>query len=238
MPSFRKKYMKKYRKKTYAQYKAKKLARAKPFRSLVGTNRNTQIFNTKKTRQVHHFKDTFQYQTILGTETDGQPDVRNGLLQFDIGLTPKYATLKALYRQYRINSIKLIWTLKTIELTDNHRHPVVLMRYNYDPTLTVGDIGYAFLLRQSNVIKKQFIHNTPEGTTLEYIIKPCTMQALKQWNSGGFIPSPKFEQWCDFSASGTSETALYGLIYNLTDLYANQAIDFSIQFNYSCRDVI
>lgn len=206
----------------------------KPFKAIVGVNRNTQIYN-KKGNAIHYYKDTIQYTNITGTSPTTP---LSGLVQFDMGMLPRYATLASTYRQFKVHSLRLIFRLRTIELTDNASHPYMLLRYNYDPTLTIGSVSENFLLRQNNVVSKQFIHNTPEGTTLEYYIKPCTMQALKQWNSSGFIPSPKFNQWVDFASSSTNETALYGLVYFLQDLPSDQTIDFDIQFSYSCRDII
>lgn len=230
---YRKKYAKKPRRKTYEQYKKKKMNKVKPFRSIVGTNVNAQVLNTKIKTPIHYYKDTINYQDIVGTGA-----AMTGLIQFDIGLLPRYAQLVSMYRQYKIQNIKVIWRLKTIELSDNQQHPHLLMRYNYDPTLAIGSVNENTMLRKANVISKQFIHNEPNGTTLEYTFKPCVMQALRVWNASNFFPSPKFNQWCDFTGTSTAELAHFGLVYWLSILPTDQSIDFDVQFTYCCRDLI
>lgn len=231
MPSFRKKYAKKPRKKTYAQYKKKKMAHAVISRAKQNIN-NALILN-KLPRSVHRFKDTINFTDISGTGTQ-----MTGLHQFDIGLTPRYTALKAMYRQYRIDMIKIRWRLRTNELTDNSIQPHVLMRYNYDPNVVIGDVTENYLLRQSNVCSKMFIHNTPNGSQLQYTFKPAIVTAYRVVNNTNFLGAPIFNKWCDFQETGTSEFAHFGLYYFINNLPVGQIIDFDMEFNYSCRDLI
>lgn len=189
------------------------------------------ILNTVKPA-IYKFTDTFQLNNIVGT---GASVV--GLSNIKIGDIARYSSLAAMFRKYRIKSVKFTFRLRTVELTDQSEHPHLLLRWNYDPTLLSSSITENFMLRQQNVLSKMFIHNTPEGCNLQYTIKPAVMFQTQNYN-GTTVQAPKFKQWIDFTGTSTTEVDHYGIQYWLSSLPTGQTIDLDCSLNYECKDLI
>lgn len=225
---------KKYKgKKTQKRTGRKKAPRATSTKGIGGNTQNFNVLNTVKPT-IYKFKDTINYNDIVGT---GSSVV--GVNQFDIGMVGRYNALIVMFKRYRITLAKVRFRLRTIELTDQAQHPMMLLRFNYDPDLTVGSVSENSMLRQMNVIQKQFIHNTPEGATLEYTIKPAVMGTRYQFNSSTLVkPTPLFNQWCDFTTISNAEIGHYGLQYFISNLPTGQVIDMDLQLNYECCDLV
>lgn len=231
MPSkYRQKYAKKSRKMTYRQYKNKKVAKSLKF-GIGGGTKNFNLLN-KVVPQKYVFKESFQFNNIVGA---GSAIV--GVNGMDMSQVPRYNALITMFRKYRIIALKWRFRLRTIELTDQAEHPTMYIRYNYDPDLTTTSIGENFMLRQSNMICKQFIHNTPEGCNLEYTIRPAVMGDRKNI-AGVYKPSPLFKQWLDFTGIVNGEIMHYGLQYFVTNLPTGQTLDQDLQVEYECTDLI
>lgn len=218
---------KKYQKRSYRKY-SKPLAKSNASASLT---RNYNILNTVKPA-IYKFTDTFQLNNIVGT---GVSVV--GLSNVKIGDLARYSALTSMFRKYRINAIKLNFRLRTIELTDQAEHPHLLLRWNYDPSLLSSSITENFMLRQQNVLSKQFIHNTPDGCSLQYTLKPAVMFQTQNYN-GTTVQAPKFKQWIDFTGTSTTEVDHYGIQYWLSSLPSGQTIDIDCSVYYECKDLI
>lgn len=232
MPKTVKKYSKRYTKRRAVMKKRYTGPKTTNTKGVAGGTRNFNVLNTVKP-QVYLFKDTLQFNNIVGT---GAAVV--GVNNFDISQLPRYNALRTMFKRYKIVNAKWRFRLRTIELTDQAEHPNILLRYNYDPDLVVGSISENYMLRQSNVIQKQFIHNTPEGCNLEYSIKPAVMGARKVISGSDFKPNPLFNQWLDFNEITNGEIQHYGIQYWLSTLPAGQTIDLDLQVTYCCKDLV
>lgn len=213
---------------------SKRTAKRSTFRGQYGVAGGTRNFNMLNVIKpaVYKFKDSRQVNNIVGT---GSAVV--GVDNVKISDIARYSSLIGMFRKYRITQIKFRFRLRTIELTDQAAHPYMLLRWNYDSGLLSSAISEDFMLRQQNVVAKQFIHNTPDGCNLEYTIKPATMAVVQNFN-GTQVLAPKFGQWIDFSQMASSEIDHYGIQYWLSTLPSGQVIDQDCQIFYECKDLI
>lgn len=206
------------KKKTGKRHNAKKYKKRTPYtrRLKMGIANDPTIQRINSLGWKSYFyKSTFELTTHTGASVSV-----TGLRQFYIGQVPQFAQLSELYRQYKIHSITLRFTLRNVENTDGNAMPKLYIRYNYDPNLSSGTILEAYMLKLTNTVIKTFQSNSQKGITFTYKIKPCVMQALQFYNTTDFKPSPKFNQWCDFLDSGTAtdEIGHYGVQYFIPDL--------------------
>lgn len=206
--------------------------RATPRNGIVGNTKNANVLNTLKPA-IYRFKDTINFNDIVGTGASVQ-----SANIFHIGMVGRYSALIAMFRKYRITSAKWRFRLRTVELTDQAQHPVMLLRWNYDPDLVQSSISENQMLRLQNVVHKQFIHNTPDGCNLEYTIMPAVMGARQIYSTGLYKPSPMFRQWCDFTQDSLNEITHYGIQSFITNLPTGQTIDVDLQLSYECCDLI
>lgn len=193
-----------------------------------------QILNSTPAK-VYYFKDNFtpSFSTMIGANLS-VARVDN----FKISDIDRYTSLVSMFRQYKVKTITFRFTLTSIETTDNAIQPTMYVRFNNDPDLLAGGLTEDYFERQQNVVKKLFSHQSPQGQTLVYTIKPSVMRALHLWNSPNYIPSPQWGQWCDFDPSATtSEIALYGLQFLIPSLPTGQQIECSAEMHYCCRDL-
>lgn len=215
----------------------RRAVRPKAHKAVVSVPRGYQMLNNIK-RKVYHFKDTMQLNDIVGTGVSV-----SGTNVFTIKDVNRYTALIAMFRQYKINWIKLRWRLDNVELTDNAKLPTLYCRYNYDPDLQAASITEDTMLRTSNVVVKQFHHNTIQGSLLEYALKPCILRATMLYpgavGTATYSPSPAFNQWVDFDPSTTvNEMVFYGLQYFFTNVPTGITINLDAEYAYSCRDLI
>jgi len=221
-----------------ASKKVTKISRKKytpsSVRGVASNPQNYQIINSFTKPYLYKFKDTFQMNDIVGT---GSGVV--GLNTFQIKQIARYTALTSMFRRYRIDKIVFRFRLDNVELTDNAKIPTMYLRYNYDPDLVLGALSEDVMLRQQNVVAKQFHHNTINGSTLTYAIKPAVLIGTQLFNSTNFVPSPVFNRWCDFDPAGTvDEINHYGLQYVITNLPAGININADCEIQYTCKDVI
>lgn len=218
-----------YRKRTYK----KKAPKATPTKGLAHNPKSYQVLNTIKPR-IYKFEETFHQNSIVGA---GAPV--GAVDKFAISLLQRYNNLITMFRQYRINYIKYRFSVRNIDTTDGSVIPKLYVKYNYDPDLLIGALNENTMLRQSNMVLKQFITDSAEGLQFEYTIKPAIMEAQKLYNTSNFTPSPQFKRWCDFDPSGTiQEVEHWGIQYYIPTLATGQTIDIECQFGYECRDLI
>lgn len=213
---------------------AKRILKPTPTRGVASNPQNYQVINSNPKYTYYRFKDTFQLNDIVGT---GVGIV--GLNTFQIKQVARYTALVSMFRQYRIDSIKLRFTLNNVELTDNAILPKMYIKYNYDPDLVLGVMSEDYFLRQQNVICKQFHHNTINGSTLTYTLKPAVLVGTQLFNTTSFVPTPVYNRFVDFDPSGTlDEINHYGLQYVVVNLPSGVNINLDCEFQYTCRDVI
>lgn len=212
-------------------YRSRRVPKTKPTWGIGGGTRNFNVLNTEK-KQKYYFKETLQYNNIVGAGASIA-----AVNTFQMSLLPRYNALITMFKKYRVINLKWRFRLRTIELTDQAEHPNILLRYNYDPDLLSSSINENFMLRQTNVIQKQFIHNTPQGCNLEYSTKPAIMGA-RYAPTGVYKPSPIFNQWCDFTTAVPTEIDHYGIQYWISNLPTGQTIDVDLQITYQCCDLI
>lgn len=196
-----------------------------------------QILNTIKP-MIYRFKDTFQLNDIVGAGV-----AVAGLNVFSIKDIIRYGNLTSMFRQYRITNVKLRFRLNNVELTDNAQLPTLYCKYNYDPDLQTAAVTEDYMLRQSNVIVKQFHHNTIQGSLLEYNVKPCIFRATMLYpgvvGTATYMPSPVWNSWVDLDPSTTvNEAVYYGLQYYITNLPTGITINLDGELSYECRDLI
>lgn len=222
-----------YRKKTAkTNYKASTPTKGKAY---VPTG--YQILNTIKP-MIYKFKDSFQLNDIVGSGV-----AVAGLNVFTIRDLNRYTNLSSMFRQYRITNVKLRFRLNNVELTDNSQLPTLYCKYNYDPDVQTASITEDYMLRQSNVVVKQFHHNTIQGSLLEYNIKPCIFRATMLYpgvvGTATYMPSPVYNSWVDLDPSTTlNEAVYYGLQYFITNLPTGITINLDGEYSYECRDLI
>lgn len=195
---------------------------------------NYQVLN--KISKTYHFKESFDPEFSITSGT-GNPVAT--LSKFKIAFLPRYSNIVSMFRQIRINSITYRFTLLTTELSDNTILPTMYIRYNYDPTLIVGALGEDQMERISNVVKKTFSHNTPQGRSFNYVLKPAVMGAIQLFSTTNYMPSPIFNKYFDTDPSGTTDEAeLYGLQWYIPNLAVGQQIQCTAEVSYTCKDLV
>jgi len=195
---------------------------------------NYQVLN--KIRKTYHFAECYDpdFSIITGT---GNPIA--AVTQFMASQLPRYAALVSMFRQIKIVSINFRFTLLTLEATDNSQLPTCYVRYNYNPGLLAGALSENQMERLSNVVKKTFSSNTPQGRSFNYKVRPAVMRALHLYSSTGYVPSPQFNQWVDLDPDGTvDEIQHYGLQLYFPIIPSGQQIQCTAEVNYKCRDLI
>lgn len=237
MPSFRKKYNKKPRRKTYAQYKAKKLQRWKKKGMLPKARAHVpgtfQILNKYKPRS-YYFEDGWS------SSSTGLPPITNwtSIVTFSMANLDRYSTLKNMFRQYRVKFLKIRVSMLQIENTDGAQIPELYIRYNYDPDLAGGALNSVSMSRQQNMVFKRFLQGDGGGTDFEYSVKPAVMVAQKIYASSNFTSAPKFNQWCDFQTLGANEPEHYGMQMLIPYIPTGVNFTFKYTVGYECRDVL
>lgn len=223
-------------KKTYKKIYKKKYSRKNKsaFGASAQSVGNYTVLN--KINKKYSFKESYDpsFSIISGT---GNPVAQ--LDKFKISLLARYGNLASMFRQVKVNSITYKFTLLTTELTDNVQLPTMYIRYNYDPTLIVGGLSEDQMERTSNVIKKTFSHNTPQGRSFNYKIRPAIMRAVQLYSTTNYVPSPMFNQYVDIDPAGTTdEPEHYGLQLFIPILQAGQQIQCTAEVHYTCRDLV
>lgn len=195
---------------------------------------NYQVLN--KINKTYTFKESFQPEFSI-TAGIGNPVAT--LSKFKIAQLPRYSNIVSMFRQIRINYIDYRFTLITTEQTDNAVLPTMFIRYNYDPGLIVGALGEDQMERISNTVKKTFSHNTPQGRSFCYRLKPALMGAVQLYASTNYMPTPIFNKYFDTDPAGTTDEAeLYGLQWYIPNLALGQQIECSAEVSYTCRDLV
>jgi hypothetical protein len=233
MPSYRNKYNKKPRRKTYAQYKKKKQNKALAFnRAKPRIARGYQVLNKYRAKS-HYFEDTYS------TQTTGTPPIVNwaALPTFVISNLDRYSQLKLNYRQYRVKFFKIRMVMLQIENSDGATIPELFIRYNYDVDMPLPT-SEATMRRQQNMVYKRFLQGDGSGTDFTYTVKPATMLAQRISGSNNYVHAPKFNQWCDFQNLATDEPVHYGMQMLIPNIPTGVNFEFQFTVGYECRDVI
>lgn len=199
--------------------------------------RGFQVYNAQKLMKIHTFKETQAINDIVGT---------GGIIQsinsFNVASLFRYSNLISLYKQYRINYIKIRVRLNNVELTDNAIIPTFYTRFLYDPQLIATWLTEQTVQKFSNVIVKQLQNGAGQtGNLLEYKVKPAVLEVVKVYGSNNSTFKPKFNQWCDFqsglgSAAGP-EIDHWGYFYFIDNLPVGMTVSVDQEISISCRDM-
>lgn len=166
---------------------------------------STQILNP---RSAH----TLRYQKRSVNTTMGTAGVVIGAgagTPFPIGFTtstisvPQYATYAALFNKMKVNSIKFVFELITLDQTDDDLLPTIYIRFNHDPDLTAVGFSQSYFMLLNDVVKKVL---SPTDNMLEYTIQPQVMIGGLQTPAGTYAPMPRPCGWIDT----TQDVDLYG----------------------------
>lgn len=230
--------MKLYRKKgTKTKKRTTRRIRKRNYKNNFGSKVSSLVANSQRLniqKNYHTFKETINWNTIAGT--GGSLGV---VETFKVSELARYSALVSMYRQYKVNYIKHIITLNTYEYTDNAQKTKMYIRYNYDPDLIAGSLTEDYMVKQSNMIVKVFGQGSPNDAKLLYRIKPCVMGAKRLYSSNVYVPSPLFNQWCDFDPSTTTdELGFYGWCYFIPNIPTGQQLEHQLEISITCRDLI
>lgn len=233
MGLYRKKYMKKPRRKTYAQYKKKKQNKALAFnRAKAKISRGYQVLNKYRAKS-HYFEDTYS------TATTGPGPIANwpSLPTFVMANLDRYTTLKLNYKQYRVKFFRLRMVMLQIENTDGAIIPELFIRYNYDPDTAIPT-SEATMRRQQNMVYKRFLQGDGSGTDFTYTVKPATMIAQRIAGSNNYTHTPVFNKWCDFQVDPLNEPVHYGMQMFIPNIPSGVNFEFQFTVGYECRDIV
>lgn len=217
-------------------YKKKKLGRTTTARGARPqlTDPTVRVTNVRREHPVRFVKTIDYNRTInygVGT-TPAQafifdPSGTNG--NTGVGLTPvgltDWASLTALYDQYKVNWIKMTFTWTN---SGGGTCPLYI-RYNYDPDVTVPT--FAGMAQLANLTEKSFTNVSPKFT---YIFKPVEMALVDNFTSGIATEgrAPREHQWTDV----TYPVELWGcqLMTNFA-LVAGMNLFFEIEYDVSFK---
>jgi len=217
------------------RYKKRTTRRMPLTRTGIATqSRGIQKLNTYRMKP-HYFEDVYASPPSIGAGAAIPLIATFNLAQID-----RYSTLRTMFRQYKISWIKIRITMRQIENTDSTIIPELMIRYNYDPNLTLAQVTESSLNRYQNLVVKRFLQgDSAGGSELQYTIKPAVMGAAKLYQIATYTPRPLFNQWLDFSADSPAvEVEHYGLVLLWKNLPTGVNIDYRFQVGYSVRDVI
>lgn len=148
---------------------------------------------------------------------------------------PQHAQYRALFREFKIYAIKYIFTLTTLEQTDNAIIPVMYLRYNYDEettTASLNALGTAGLNTYfgslTHCVKKTF---TSTSNSVAYTVWPKYPEAI-QFTNGNFGARMKKAGWMD---SDRVLTILMGLQVYIPNLPTGMRIQLDVEYDMAYR---
>jgi len=148
----------------------------------------------------------------------------------------------ALYGQYKINSVKITFTVKTFGDATNERCPSIYVYKLTDidtPNVTspivasLNPSSYTMTNVQRESCK--VLRSTHEHRTIEITVKPFIL--LKSWTTSisatAYQYAKSSKQWCD-----TTYTTIpnYGVNVYFTDLTVGDIVEYDLQYNMSFKD--
>lgn len=153
-----------------------------------------------------------------------------------------FAPYASLYGQYKINSVKITFQIKTFGDATNERCPSIYLYKLTDIDTNNLTAPLAASLNPSsysmvNVQREscKVLRSTHEHRTIEITVKPFIL--LKSFTtsigSTAYQYSKSSKQWCD-----TLYTTIpnYGLNVYFTDLTVGDIVEYDLQYNLSFRD--
>lgn len=144
-------------------------------------------------------------------------------------VSPLQSTMTALFTKMKVNWIKAIFTLTTLETADDDVMPIVYIRYNNDPDLSAAAFTQTYFAALPGTVKKTF---TSTSNRLEYKIYPKVMTAGLQAPAGTWMPMPRAAGWID----GTQDVALYGFQYYVAPMNAGQVMQLALEWDVTWKD--
>lgn len=187
---------------------------------------STQIINPRSAQ-------TLRYQKRQAASTIGTAGVVTGagagtpfpyLYSPSTLLAPQSATYRTLFNKMKVNSIKLIFELQTLEESDDSLIPNINIRYNHDPDLSTAGFGLTYFMQINDTVKKTL---TQTDNILEYTIYPQVMTGGLQTPAGLYMPMPRSAGWIDT----TQDITLYGAQVYFAPFGASQQILCSAEWD-------
>jgi len=139
---------------------------------------------------------------------------------------PNFATYSPLFTKLKVNSIKFIFELTTIEQSDDALIPIVYCRYNHDPDLTTTPLNGTYFGGVKNAVKKAL---TSTDNRLEYTIYPQVMTGGAQATTGQYMPMPRKSSWID----ATQDITQYGFMAYVSPFGTNEVINVFAEWDVS-----
>lgn len=234
-----KKYANKKVVKRYTKGKKRTRRTTKLYRGTGKANKtNGQIVLNRMPLLKYPFKGIYVATTLTGSASVGSISPQAGLVNFKINDLANYSQLVSLFKQYRINMIKVTFEYLQNETHDTAYIPTLYCRYNYDPNLVVGTLDEVYMENLRNCVKKKFITygDAMRNCVASYKLKPATFVAKQIYGTMNYVPSPVFNQWLDFT--GTTEIQYSGFSYFISNLTTGTSISIKYEYSIECRDPI
>lgn len=228
----KRKLLKRYRRKPIVRKGRKKRSSWGMPKAKASVPRSFQILNKYRSKP-HYFEDSYTSQSTVGSGVSFA-----SLINFNMSILNRYATLKSMYSQYRVKWFKIRIQMQTIENTDGAIIPELFIRYNYNPDLAVGSLSVPVMQSQQNVIYKRMLQGDGNGADFEYVVKPAILTAQQIYSSTSYTSAPKFNQWCDFQTLGTNEVNHYGMQMFIPTIPTGVTLTYRYTVGYECRDIV